>query len=313
MNTFSSIINESECKSILVTGCDFFSGYMIAHTILKKKGEHFHKVIVGYYMENELVHLLKQQGAEPVHLSIDDCDGIVKAYSKADIVIVVPPVSDDKWCEGDPCVYLHAVEKAKVKGLVLCSKINIKELGNLPHIRPLCKMEEGFGKVKDKVKVASLVRCSFHIDMLWLFRRQIAMDHQLCLSADKKARFVPVVETDGARGLYNMLVDAKFPPATYELTGPDAIDFDGVVQSVSSAIDMDVNYNQVSREEVVEYLKTHCRLCHNVAEFIGDMLEAVSDGLLDKKTDDLRKLLGKTPMSVMDYMHKNANDFKPNN
>ncbi|KAJ1668542.1 hypothetical protein IW140_002708 [Coemansia sp. RSA 1813] len=313
MSTFSSIISNSSRKTVLVTGCDIFPGYMIAHTILKKKGEHFSKVIVGYYKENELVHLLKQQGAEPVKLSIDDCDGIVKAYSKADIVVVIPPVSDDKWCDGDPCVYLHAAEKAKVRGLVLCSKINIKELGKMPYIKPLCKMEDGFEKVKGKVEVASLMRCSIHIDMLWLFRHQIATDHQLCLSADKNAKFVPVVEADGALGLYNMLIDPKFPPGTYELTGPSTVDFNAVAQSVSSAIDMDVDYSQVDRDDVVEYLKSKSRVCSNVAEFIGDMLDAVSMGLLDRKTDDLCKLIGKTPMSVKEYMHKNANDFKPDN
>ncbi|KAJ2841420.1 hypothetical protein GGI22_007901, partial [Coemansia erecta] len=248
----------------------------------------------------------------PVNLSIDDCDGIVKAYSMADIVVIVPPVSDDKWCDGDPSVFLHAAEKANVKGLVLCSKMNIKELGNLPYIKPLCKMEEGFGKIKDKVKVASLMRCSIHIDMLWLFRRQIATERQISLSADKNASFVPVVEADGALGLYNMLVDPRFPPGTYELTGPDSVDFSAVAQNVSKAIEMDVSYNQVDRDDVVEYLKDKTGVCPNVAEFIGDMLEAVSMGHLDKKSDDLRKLLGKAPMSVMDYMHKNANDFKPN-
>ncbi|KAJ1732912.1 hypothetical protein LPJ72_003146 [Coemansia sp. Benny D160-2] len=275
------------------------------------KGGPFHKVVAGFYKENNLVHLLKQQGADVACLSIDDCSGIVSEYKKVDVVVVVPPISDDKWCTGDPCVYIHAAEMAKVKGLVLCSKINIKELGNMASVKPLCKMEDAFEKVKSKIEVASLVRCSVHINIIWLFRRQIAVDSQISLSADKNARFVPLVEADGALGLCNMLVDPKFPPGTYELTGPEAVDFNGVAHSMSRAIDTDVSYNQIDRNAVVEYLKTKSHVPHNAAEFIGDMLDAVSNGLFDKKTDDLCKLIGKAPMSVKDYMHKNADEFKP--
>ncbi|KAI9503550.1 hypothetical protein GGI25_003673 [Coemansia spiralis] len=311
MKTFSSIIEQSAQKSILVTGCDMYTGYMIAHTILKEKSGHFGKVFVGFYKENHLVHMLKHDGAEPVHLTIDNCDKIVEAYCKVDIVVVMPPVSDEKWHHGDPCVFLHAAEKAKVKGLVLCSKINIKELSNMPNLKPLCKMEEGFAKIKDKVEVASLVRCSVHIDMLWLFRHQIAEKHRLCLPAKKDAKFAPLVETDAAHGLCNMLLDPKLPPGIYELTGPDVVDFDKVVECVSSAIDEDIDYNKVDRHEMVEYLKHRKEICSNGAEFIGDFLEAVSKGLLTKKTDDLHKMLGKAPMSIQDYAQKNAKDFKP--
>ncbi|KAJ2683767.1 hypothetical protein H4R19_006962, partial [Coemansia spiralis] len=200
---------------------------------------------------------------------------------------------------------------AGVAGLVLCSAINADKMGALPMLKPLHGMEKAFEAAKASVRVASLVRCSLHIDHMWLFRRQIATEHKICLPANGAAAFVPVAGADAAHGLCNMLTDPRFPPRTYELTGPEATDFAGVARTAASLIDSAIVYKQISRKVMVAYLEKQGETCGNAIAFLADMLEAVDKCLLAEKRGDLEELLGRKPMSVDAYLEKNASDFKP--
>ncbi|KAJ2156730.1 hypothetical protein GGF46_004999 [Coemansia sp. RSA 552] len=288
-----------------------YSGYQIAAELLQHKGKHFKAVCVGYAHENHLVHLLKQKGASCVKMSIvDGEDAIADVYRKADVVVVVPPVCDDRWGEG-ACIFVSAAAKAQVKGLVLCSKVGAGEMRSLPALAPLHKLEEAFDMAKGQVGVASLLRCSLHIDLLWLFRRQIAKEHGICLASKHDARFAPLAGADAAAALCHMLVDPKVPAGIYNLTGPQPLTFECIARSAASLIDEEIHFKQVSREEMIQYLTQHEELCRGSIHFVADMLEAVSQGILDKHTDDLVKLLGKKPMTVDRYLEKNAGDFRP--
>ncbi|KAJ2861798.1 hypothetical protein GGH94_004671 [Coemansia aciculifera] len=311
MATFASILDTSSRKSILVTACDTYPGYMIAREILKHGSKDFKHVHAGYFKENKLVHLLKHQGAQCVQLSIDDEKTICDAYGKADVVVVVPPVSDKHWGKEDCCVYLHAAVKAEVKGLVLCSKINADKMREMKMLAPLYAMEEALHKIKDKIKCVSMLRCSLDIDLMWVFRQQVAKQHKLCLSVDKDAKFAPLVMEDGARGLYNMLTDEKFPAGIYELTGPEKLTFVDVAHKISSAVDKKIEYEHVSRKDMERYLHHQGEICENEICFIGDIFEAVSKKMLCEQTDDLKRLLDHEPMTVKKFLEKNSRDFKP--
>ncbi|KAJ2310373.1 hypothetical protein IWW52_005435 [Coemansia sp. RSA 2704] len=311
MVTFSSLLKTSSRKSVLVTGCDLYAGYAIAKDLLQHRGKHFEHVYAAHFMDNDLVRRLVDKGAECVKLQIaDGIDSIAEAYRKADVVVVVPPVSDDHWGQ-DSCVYVHAAAKAGVKGLALCSKINAVKMCKLPMLKPLHEMEKAFEEVKGKVEVASLMRCSLHIDVLWLFRAQIASKREICLSADAGAKFAPLVAADAARAMCHMLIDPNIPEGVYELTGPEKLDFKAVAHHAAKQIGEDISYKQINRKEMEQFLKEKIGMCDCHIAFIGDMLEALSMGLLDKHTEDLEELLGKKPMSVKKYLEKNANDFKP--
>ncbi|KAJ2229653.1 hypothetical protein H4R99_005119 [Coemansia sp. RSA 1722] len=308
MQTFSDIICASDYKSILVTGCDMYTGFSIARVLIKSR--HFKHVCVGYSHENALVHYLKKEGADPVHLQVEHAEHIVHAYKKADVVVVVPPVSEHAWGEKS-VAYVLAAKEAKVKGLVLCSKINVKDMANMPMLEPLAKMEEAYDQVKGHMKAASLVRCSLHIDVLWLFRHQIASERKICLPVRHDAKCAPMAEMDGAHALCNMLIDPKHKPGVYELTGPETLSFDGIAHQASSAIGTEIDYEQVSHEDADRYLKHRKEITGNEIHFICSIFKAVSEGKLAKQTDDLKCLLGEDPHTVKAYLHKNADDFKP--
>ncbi|KAJ2849052.1 hypothetical protein IWW36_002908 [Coemansia brasiliensis] len=310
MVSFSSLFESSSAyKAVLVTSCDIYPGFKIAQELLRHKGKHFEHIYAGYFQENELVHYLKHHGAHCIKLAIaDGVDTIADAYRKADVVVVVPPIGDDHWSK-ESCVFVSAAEKAQVKGLALCSKINAEHMNDFPMLEPLYEMEKTFHEIKGKFKAASLVRCSLHIDMLWLFRSQIASEKKICLSAKGDAKFAPLVQADGARALCHMLTNPKFPAGFYELTGHEPTSFDGIAHDAANMLDSEISFKEVERKEMESYLRG--KLCENHIRFIGDMLEALNRGLLDKHTDHLKDLLGKQPLSVKEYFEKNAHDFKP--
>ncbi|KAJ2350778.1 hypothetical protein GGF43_004226 [Coemansia sp. RSA 2618] len=313
MVAFSSLLESSTRKAVLVTGCDLYAGHQIAYNLLQHKGTHFKCVHAVYFKENDLVRHLKKHGAECTKLAIaDGADAIAEVYSKMDVVVVVPPVSDDNWGKDKGgCVFVSAAEKAKVKGLALCSEINADQLGDMPMLRPLCQMEQAFHEIKDKLKAASLVRCSLHIDLLCLFREQIASKRKICLPASGRAKFAPLVGSDAAQGMCRMLVDPKIPAGTYHLTGPEQLDFETVARHAAEMIDEEIAYEEIDRSSMEQFLKEKAKLCDSHIAFIGDILEALSKGMLEKRTGDLEQLLGKQPMSVEKYFEKNASDFKP--
>ncbi|KAI9472578.1 hypothetical protein LPJ78_004579 [Coemansia sp. RSA 989] len=310
MASFSSLFESSSAhKAVLVTSCDIYPGFKIAQELLRHKGKHYEHVYAGYFQENELVRYLKQHGAHCVKLAIaNGSDAIADVYRKADVIVVVPPINDDHWGQ-DSCVFVSAAEKAQAKGLALCSKINAEHMGEFSMLKPLHEMEKAFHEIKSKFKAASLVRCSLHIDMLWLFRSQIASEKKICLPAKGNARFAPLTVRDGARALCHMLIDPKFPAGLYELTGHELTDFDGVAHDAASILDSEISFKEVERKEMEDYLRG--KLGENNIRFMGDMLEALNKGLLDKRTDHLKDLLGKQPLSVKEYFEKNAHDFKP--
>ncbi|KAJ2323586.1 hypothetical protein GGI00_005581 [Coemansia sp. RSA 2681] len=310
--SFASVIAMSSRKSILVTACDTYPGYMIAREIIKHGNREFKEVHAGHYKENKLVHLLRHHGAHCVQLSIDDEKAICDAYGKADVVVVVPPVSDKHWGKGDDCcVYLHAAVKAEVKGLALCSKTNADKMREMKMLAPLHAMEETLVKIKDKIKCVSLVRCSLHVDLLWLFRHQVAKEHKLRLSVDKDAKFTPLVEEDGAHALYNMLTDSRFPAGIYELTGPEKLTFVDVAHRASSIVDKKIDYEHVGRKDMEHFLHNQGEISDNEICFIGDLFEAVCKKMLCEQTDDLKRLLNREPMTVKKFLEKNSKDFKP--
>ncbi|KAJ2610983.1 hypothetical protein H4S08_003377 [Coemansia sp. RSA 1365] len=311
MATFAGILSASTCKTVLITGCDMYAGFQLARTMLEQKGKHFEHVYAAYFEENLLVKEIEKLGAHCIRLAIaDGADPVVKAYSKADVVVVIPPVTDEKWGD-DACVFVSAAEEAKVKGLVLCSKVGVDKMSEFRMLEPLMKMEQTYDKVKGNFKAASLVRCSLHFDLLWLFRRQIALDHTISLSATADAKFAPLAESDSAQALYNMLVDPKFPTGTYELTGVKQTDFKDIAHDAASMIDSSIKYKQVGRQEMEEYLKQQGDACENFISYLADILEAVSKGLMEKCSGDLVKLLGKQPVSVKKYLERNSGSFKP--
>ncbi|KAJ2376137.1 hypothetical protein IW150_002158 [Coemansia sp. RSA 2607] len=312
MQSFSDIIQASETKCVLVTGCDMYSGFMIVREFLKEKDKHFKHICAGYYKENHLIHMLKKEGADTCELTVDKPEHIVDMYRKVDIVIVVPPVNEHRW--GDSSVaYVLAAKEANVKGLVLCSKINVKELSEMKMLAPLCKMEEAYERVKSSMKAASLVRCSMHIDMLWLFRHQIAEKHKICLPIGKEAECAPLAQADGAHALCNMLLHSKYKPGVYELTGPEKLNFKDIAHEASSAIGVEINYEQIDSKQMEEYLKHHHEICENEIMFMCDLFKAISKNMLTKKTDDLKKMLDSSPHTVKSFLKKNARDFKPHN
>ncbi|KAJ1943357.1 hypothetical protein FBU59_002936 [Linderina macrospora] len=311
MHSILSILSLSTRKTILITGCDTYPGYSIALELLRHKGKTFSDVYLTYYKETQLIHLLKQKGAHAIRLAASDRSAIVSAYHKADIVVVVPPVSDEQFMHGGTEVFVDAAGEANVSGLVVCTKLNIEQLAELPALKPIKAYEDAYERTKGKVKYASLVRCPLHLDMLWLVRQQIAVEHKLRLPVDPQAKFTAIIEADGARALYNILVDEKFKPGTYELTGSEVLTFSHVARAASEVFGRAIEYAKVGKQELIEYLSKRSEVSENEAIFVVDMLEAVSRGYLSAKNNTLKDMLGKDPMDFVSYLEHNAKDFRP--
>src|SRR5690242_9481363 len=94
--------------------------------------------------------------------------------------------------------------------------------------------------------------------------------------------------------------------------GRNNMDGQKIAEEASQRLDMRIQVEEVSLDRIKEILRRNMKKSHEaVIELIVEIFELISEGKMDKQTDDLKKLLGTDPMSVADFFEKNQREFKP--
>ncbi|WP_309053156.1 NAD(P)H-binding protein [Streptomyces sp.] len=88
---------------------------------------------------------------------------------------------------------------------------------------------------------------------------------------------------------------------TYELSGPRALTFGQVIDTIAHATGRDVRYHPVTHQEYVDEL-----LCYDVAAdyalFLADLAAQIRDSKNAEPTDDVRRVLGREPRDFDDFV-----------
>ncbi|KAJ1934749.1 hypothetical protein EC988_008708 [Linderina pennispora] len=108
-----------------------------------------------------------------------------------------------------------------------------------------------------------------------------------------------------------MMIDEKIKPGMYDVTGTELLTFNQVAQIACKVFGKDIKFEKDNGQELTEYLRQHGDVCNNEIALIIDILEAVSRGWLSMKTDTLKRMLGREPMTFSSYLEHNADDFQP--
>jgi len=122
-------------------------------------------------------------------------------------------------------------------------------------------------------------------------------------------RTSPIAAYDVARVMTAILIDPQpHIGAVYELTGPQSQDMDGIARDFSEALGRKIVYENVPWEPWRQALIDGGLPIH-VVEHLATMAKLNQQNRYDRMTDDVKKLTGQAPMSIRDFVAKNAAAF----
>ena len=96
--------------------------------------------------------------------------------------------------------------------------------------------------------------------------------------------------------------------AVYELTGPAALDIDGLAAAYSAALDRPIHAVRLPYDEWLDHLG-EVGLDPHVQQHIATMAKLHHDGRYNRMTTDLQRITGHQAQSVEQYIRLHRNRF----
>ena len=114
----------------------------------------------------------------------------------------------------------------------------------------------------------------------------------------------PFVDADDiADVVVEALLDSKHDGKTYELTGPELLSFQEVINNLSIALKTDIQLIQVPIDEYKAILKTY-DVPEEVIWLIAYLFSEVLDGRNESVKNDIELVLNRKPASLKNYIEK---------
>ncbi|EKS34457.1 NAD(P)H-binding protein [Afipia broomeae] len=121
----------------------------------------------------------------------------------------------------------------------------------------------------------------------------------------------PISAVDVASAVAAILDDpAPHIGQIYDLTGPESADLDYYARIFSEALGRPIRYRDVPLPAWSEGLR-QARFPEHVVSHLSAMVELTRQGRYDRMTDTMRKLTGKPPTNMRDFVKLHAAEFKP--
>ncbi len=121
----------------------------------------------------------------------------------------------------------------------------------------------------------------------------------------EKAKTSFIDARDIAAVAAKLLVDDQYNKKAFNLTGPEALDHDQVASVLSETLGKKITYENITPEELRKTLHS-AGLPKDYAELLLTLFEYVRAGYNSAVTQDVKKVLGREPISFQLY----AKDFK---
>ena len=104
------------------------------------------------------------------------------------------------------------------------------------------------------------------------------------------------------------LCSDQFDRMTFNLTGKEALSYQEAVEIFSKVLGRKITYTSITDEEYTERL-VNAGMPRASADFFTHALSEVRNGLVADVYDDVKKLTGKAPLTLSDYVKDNQEKF----
>ncbi|WP_370948183.1 SDR family oxidoreductase [Amycolatopsis sp. cg5] len=120
-------------------------------------------------------------------------------------------------------------------------------------------------------------------------------------TSSQGGRFAPAAREDYARAAAVVLATDGHENAVYELGGPVSYSFADWAAAISDVSGKAVAYQEITEEEAAAGL-TAAGLPGHVVELITDFYATLARGEMDLPREDLRKLIGRDPVTLKEFV-----------
>ena len=129
-------------------------------------------------------------------------------------------------------------------------------------------------------------------------------------TGDGRVAFIDV--GDIARAAVAALTDPGLANGEIVLTGPAAISYDDVAAAISHVAGTPIEHHRLTVDELAQRHVTH-GLPENYAALLAGMDVSVARGAEDRTTDGVERLTGNLPVSLEQFLHREAGRFRTRN
>jgi len=296
--------------SVVITTCDSLPGYCCAQYVLKQKNM-FEKVKCGGTdRNNKFMKDLQEMGADVCQYDLHDTEKLKQMFQGTDCAVLIPPLHQSDV--GITRNMIEAAKKANVQAVGFLSVLGCDK-ANTKRLRQLHQLEEQVQNIN--AKCVCIWRKGFLMDVFFGMTQEFHKGKLPLPTKDKKC--APISIDDVCQGIAKQLVEiAKGEHGerakVWELTGTKAVDAREIAKMASQGLQSKIEYHEVSPDQIRDILRHGQHFTPDLAETYVEIFELISNGHMNKVTDDLKKLLGgKEPTSVEKFFEQNQNEFRP--
>lgn len=305
---------------------DTYCTELVAKYLAIKHKDCFSKISV-LAQHPERVKDLEKFGIHVCEVDYNSVESVEKGLSDVDHVLL--STSDDDNRVEQACKWVKAIGNAKVEKTLMLSCFTAD--GKTDRQKSYREIEQ----VVEKLDKNLIVRLGFVHEGFFLWTKSIKEESKFKVSLNSDSAFAPIALCDIGLAVFK-IVTCEYKPESettghhiLKLTGGEALTPPQIVERINHAINVHVEYEQISREEMKRYFES-LRKPSTVTEDGGDFfprfgehiteeciqvlletLDYICEGNASDVTNDLERIVKKKPTNVNEFFKENEKCFKP--
>lgn len=281
--------------SILIIGATGSVGFEVATRLIEKN-----KSVKIAVRDPERAKSINIKGAEFVHFEYSTPETYDKAFDGVKKVLIVSPPSylnlQDK--------VISAIDKATSNGVELIVNISAISIDS-PLDKPMKMIED---HIKNSGIKYILLRPNCYMQNFKdLFRDLIVEENQISVPAENsKICFIDI--RDVAEVAVKVLIDDSLKNNVYHLTGNKKLNMHVVAHIFSEELGKEIEYENIPEEKFEKMLRMAGWPAGTI-EGTKQLCHHVKKGETDIITDDVKKILGRDPISFNQFVRDYADNW----
>lgn len=238
--------------------------------------------------------------ADQVHLNLQTGEGRSEAFKGIDRVFMLSPGG----LLNQDALLIPLIDEAKkhsIKKVVLMTAMG----ANANPEAPLARVEQALEKSGLSYNIIRPNWFFQNFNTFWL-GDILEAGNVLLPAGTAKVSFIDARDISAVA--VKLLSSDEFNNQAFELTGPEAIDHNAVVQVLSEVSGKKIGYKEISPSEFKVNI-TKRGVSPEYADFLNLILGFLREGYSAGITDSVQKITGKKPRSVLTYAQDNKQNW----
>ncbi|OMC31247.1 hypothetical protein A5740_15575 [Mycobacterium sp. GA-1841] len=284
---------------LLITGPSGNVGYELVEQLNRPSGLSWR---VASRHPDELKARLSGGSTDVVALDFFDRSTWDRALADVDCLFLLFPLPGNRAARDAIIPFIAAAESAGCRHIVYVSVFGADRARFIPHY----KVEKA---LRDSTLTWTVLRCSFFMQNL---HRQISthgediVEHGEVFIPAGRGRTTFIDARDAAQVAAKILAEPqRHVDTVYHLTGPAALTMDEVAATLTAEVGIKVTYTRPGLFRFARRLRRR-GVGWDTVGFMCAVYTLTRFGANQPLTDDVRRLLGRSPRTLPEFVHDNA-------